>query len=137
MEKTLLCMLRVKTCAHVAQLDRALGYGPRCRGFESSRARKIKKNGCICICSFFILRTRRMRTRVRSRRPHVKDMCRPRSARTRRPPDASRSRRPHVFDMCRPRSARTRRPPDASRPLVRYARMMRTRVRSRRPLDKS
>ena len=23
----------------VAQLDRALGYGPRCRGFESSRAR--------------------------------------------------------------------------------------------------
>ena len=24
----------------VAQLDRALGYGPRCRGFESSRARR-------------------------------------------------------------------------------------------------
>ncbi len=24
----------------VAQLDRALGYGPRCRGFESSHARK-------------------------------------------------------------------------------------------------
>ena len=23
----------------VAQLDRALGYGPRCRGFESSHAR--------------------------------------------------------------------------------------------------
>ena len=39
MEKTLLCMLRVKTCAHVAQLDRALGYGPRCREFESSRVR--------------------------------------------------------------------------------------------------
>ena len=25
----------------VAQLDRALGYGPRCRGFESSRARML------------------------------------------------------------------------------------------------
>ena len=25
----------------VAQLDRALGYGPRCRGFESSHARYI------------------------------------------------------------------------------------------------
>ena len=27
----------------VAQLDRALGYGPRCRGFESSHARSIAK----------------------------------------------------------------------------------------------
>ena len=27
----------------VAQLDRALGYGPRCRGFESSHARKLKQ----------------------------------------------------------------------------------------------
>ena len=27
---------------HVAQLDRALGYGPRCREFESSHARVIK-----------------------------------------------------------------------------------------------
>ena len=26
----------------VAQLDRALGYGPRCRGFESSHARTVK-----------------------------------------------------------------------------------------------
>ena len=26
-------------CVCVAQLDRALGYGPRCRGFESSHAR--------------------------------------------------------------------------------------------------
>ena len=26
----------------VAQLDRALGYGPRCRGFESSHARPLK-----------------------------------------------------------------------------------------------
>ncbi len=31
-----------RTSVHVAQLDRALGYGPRCRGFESSHAR-IKK----------------------------------------------------------------------------------------------
>jgi hypothetical protein len=28
---------------YVAQLDRALGYGPRCRGFESSHARKLKQ----------------------------------------------------------------------------------------------
>ena len=27
----------------VAQLDRALGYGPRCRGFESSHARQPMK----------------------------------------------------------------------------------------------
>ncbi len=27
----------------VAQLDRALGYGPRCRGFESSHARFAEK----------------------------------------------------------------------------------------------
>ena len=27
----------------VAQLDRALGYGPRCRGFESSHARLLQK----------------------------------------------------------------------------------------------
>lgn len=27
----------------VAQLDRALGYGPRCRGFESSHAREVKE----------------------------------------------------------------------------------------------
>ena len=31
---------RIYVC--VAQLDRALGYGPRCRGFESSHARCIK-----------------------------------------------------------------------------------------------
>ena len=28
---------------HVAQLDRALGYGPRCREFESSHARVYKE----------------------------------------------------------------------------------------------
>lgn len=28
----------------VAQLDRALGYGPRCREFESSHARELKGN---------------------------------------------------------------------------------------------
>ena len=31
-------------CVLVAQLDRALGYGPRCRGFESSRARDFFRN---------------------------------------------------------------------------------------------
>ena len=31
---------RKKEYVCVAQLDRALGYGPRCRGFESSRARR-------------------------------------------------------------------------------------------------
>ena len=29
----------IKNDVCVAQLDRALGYGPRCRGFESSHAR--------------------------------------------------------------------------------------------------
>ena len=35
----------------VAQLDRALGYGPRCRGFESSRARLLEvAEMLICQC---------------------------------------------------------------------------------------
>lgn len=33
------CIILVIDYVCVAQLDRALGYGPRCRGFESSRAR--------------------------------------------------------------------------------------------------
>ena len=37
----------------VAQLDRALGYGPRCRGFESSHARSLKRQtGYISCLSF-------------------------------------------------------------------------------------
>ena len=36
----------------VAQLDRALGYGPRCRGFESSRARLYKKRTGRLTCPF-------------------------------------------------------------------------------------
>jgi hypothetical protein len=36
----------------VAQLDRALGYGPRCRGFESSHARFFE--GDASAPSFFI-----------------------------------------------------------------------------------
>ena len=36
----------------VAQLDRALGYGPRCRGFESSHARRKKETGNY-FCLFF------------------------------------------------------------------------------------
>ena len=35
--------------ALVAQLDRALGYGPRCREFESLRARHFLKNILIFI----------------------------------------------------------------------------------------
>ena len=34
------CIILVIDYVCVAQLDRALGYGPRCRGFESSHARK-------------------------------------------------------------------------------------------------
>ena len=34
-------VVRHNTDAVVAQLDRALGYGPRCREFESSRARML------------------------------------------------------------------------------------------------
>ena len=37
----------------VAQLDRALGYGPRCREFESSRARM--KRDMILSCLFFVI----------------------------------------------------------------------------------
>ena len=36
----------------VAQLDRALGYGPRCRGFESSHARLERR--CKSISFFYI-----------------------------------------------------------------------------------
>ena len=36
-------MQKKKEYVCVAQLDRALGYGPRCRGFESSHARKLKQ----------------------------------------------------------------------------------------------
>ena len=44
----------------VAQLDRALGYGPRCREFESSHARILKSRINIVfirlfLCSFFVL----------------------------------------------------------------------------------
>ena len=38
----------------VAQLDRALGYGPRCREFESSHARFINEKDRIYILSFFV-----------------------------------------------------------------------------------
>ena len=37
----------------VAQLDRALGYGPRCRGFESSRAR-MKKEQDVSLTPFLV-----------------------------------------------------------------------------------
>jgi hypothetical protein len=42
----------------VAQLDRALGYGPRCRGFESSRAR-MKKGARRKSYSFFSIPARK------------------------------------------------------------------------------
>ena len=35
------CIILVIDYVCVAQLDRALGYGPRCRGFESAHARYI------------------------------------------------------------------------------------------------
>ena len=35
-------VVRNNTDAVVAQLDRALGYGPRCREFESSRPHTLK-----------------------------------------------------------------------------------------------
>ena len=37
----------VTMCVRVAQLDRALGYGPRCRGFESSHARSFRIAGSL------------------------------------------------------------------------------------------
>ena len=43
----------------LAQLDRAFGYGPKGRGFESSNARKTLKKGRIYIVdtSFFVTPT--------------------------------------------------------------------------------
>lgn len=38
----------------VAQLDRALGYGPRCRGFESSRARMRRLSKPIGLLSLLL-----------------------------------------------------------------------------------
>ena len=43
----------------VAQLDRALGYGPRCRGFESSHARLTKKDKANCLV-LFVMATRKI-----------------------------------------------------------------------------
>ena len=40
-------------CVRVAQLDRALGYGPRCREFESSHVRLItSKQKCFEVFVF-------------------------------------------------------------------------------------
>ena len=41
----------------VAQLDRALGYGPRCRGFESSHARLLQEESRTDCPAFFLQRT--------------------------------------------------------------------------------
>ena len=46
------CLVR-RRYVRVAQLDRALGYGPRCREFESSHARFIKKQAGRMSCLFF------------------------------------------------------------------------------------
>ena len=47
-------VVRHNADAVVAQLDRALGYGPRCREFESSHARFINEKDRIYILSFFV-----------------------------------------------------------------------------------
>ena len=39
--------------ALVAQLDRALGFEPRCRGFESSRARHSRFVFCVIFGRYF------------------------------------------------------------------------------------
>ena len=48
----------IKNDVCVAQLDRALGYGPRCRGFESSHARWLTKRDRLDGLSFLIVRVR-------------------------------------------------------------------------------
>ena len=47
-------VVRHNTDAVVAQLDRALGYGPRCREFESSRPHTIKLSNLLgsFFCAF-------------------------------------------------------------------------------------
>ena len=39
-------------CVRLAQLDRAFGYGPKGRGFESSNARYGKNAGSLCLQGF-------------------------------------------------------------------------------------
>ena len=59
----ILVTIRNDVC--VAQLDRALGYGPRCRGFESSHARWLTKRDRLDGLSFLIVRVRVGHGRVR------------------------------------------------------------------------
>ena len=74
----ILVIIRNDVC--VAQLDRALGYGPRCRGFESSHARWLTKRDRLDGLSFLIVRVRVGHGRVR--------VCVPlRSAQSECPPD--------------------------------------------------
>ena len=47
----------------LAQLDRAFGYGPKGRGFESSSARVKRKGDAKSISLFFSEATRKIRTR--------------------------------------------------------------------------
>ena len=42
------------SCVRVAQLDRALGYGPRCREFESSHVRLTSKQNCLEVFLFSV-----------------------------------------------------------------------------------
>ena len=48
------CIILVIDYVCVAQLDRALGYGPRCRGFESSHARLWKEYYIFFVVFFFL-----------------------------------------------------------------------------------
>ncbi len=48
------CIILVIDYVCVAQLDRALGYGPRCRGFESSHARLWKEYYILFVVFFFL-----------------------------------------------------------------------------------
>ena len=74
----ILVIIRNDVC--VAQLDRALGYGPRCRGFESSHARWLIKRDRLDGLSLLIVRVRVGHGRVR--------VCVPlRSAQSECPPD--------------------------------------------------
>ena len=59
----ILVIIRNDVC--VAQLDRALGYGPRCRGFESSHARWLTKRDRLDGLSLLIVRVRVGHGRVR------------------------------------------------------------------------
>ncbi len=54
MPKWVILKSTISVCVRVAQLDRAFGYGPKGRGFESYHARYKSCKADICYAAFFL-----------------------------------------------------------------------------------